>query len=111
MAASIFHRVTGNALAFGGVALAAWWLMAAATSREAYATFSALAGSPIGWLVWVGLSWLFFQHLLSGLRHLVMDAGAGYQVETAHRSAAWTFGGSLMLTALFWAGVILLGPR
>jgi succinate dehydrogenase / fumarate reductase cytochrome b subunit len=111
MAVSIFHRVTGNALAFGGVALATWWLVAASTSKEAYEGFAAVAGSPLGWIVWVGLSWLFFQHLLSGLRHLVMDAGAGYSVETAHRSAAWTFGGAMLLTVLFWAGIILLGAR
>jgi succinate dehydrogenase / fumarate reductase, cytochrome b subunit len=69
-ATSILHRMTGNALVFAGLTLFTWWLVAAATSKEAYATFAAVAGSPLGWLVWVGLSWAFFQHLMSGIRHL-----------------------------------------
>jgi succinate dehydrogenase / fumarate reductase cytochrome b subunit len=27
--------------------------------------------------VLIGLTWAFFQHLLSGIRHLVMDTGSG----------------------------------
>lgn len=103
MAASIFHRASGNALAVAGMVLMAWWLLAAATSGEAYASFASVAGSPLGWIVWVGLSWAFFQHLLSGIRHLVMDAGRGFDPALAHRSATWVFVGALLLTAAFWA--------
>ena len=31
---------------------------------------------PIRLIVLIGLTWGFFQHLLSGIRHLVMDTGA-----------------------------------
>lgn len=103
MAVSIFHRVAGNGLAIAGMLLVAWWLMAAATSAEAYATFAAVAGSPFGWVVWVGLSWAFFQHLLSGIRHLMMDSGWGYELGTARTSAIWVFVGAIALTAAFWA--------
>ncbi len=108
MAVSIFHRISGNALAFGGLVLFTWWLVAAATGREAYATFLAVAGSPIGWIVWVALSWLFFQHLLSGVRHLVMDAGLGMGLRSTKTSATLVFVGAAVLTALFWA-VVLIG--
>lgn len=105
---SITHRITGNGLAFAGLGAFAWWLAAAATSREAYETFQTFAGSIFGWVLWVGLSWAFFQHLLSGIRHLLMDTGWGYQLGVAKASATWTWVGSVLLTATFW-GVILYG--
>ncbi len=109
MATSIFHRVTGSALAFGGLTLFTWWLAAAATSAEAYETFRAVATSPIGWIVWVGLSWVFFQHLMSGIRHLLMDTGWGYELARSRLTAGWTFLASTLLTAAFWA-LNLFGP-
>ncbi len=103
MATSIFHRVTGNALAFGGLLLFTWWLAAAATSREAYESFAAVATSPIGWIVWVGLSWTFFHHLVSGLRHLLMDTGWGFELGIAKSVATWVWVIGVLLTAAFWA--------
>jgi succinate dehydrogenase / fumarate reductase cytochrome b subunit len=103
MAASIFHRVTGNALAFGGLALFTWWLAAAATSTDAYNSFLAVATSPIGWIVWIGLSWVFFQHLMSGLRHLLMDTGWGFELGLSRVTAGWTFAASTLATIAFWA--------
>lgn len=107
---SIFHRITGNALVFAGLSLFTWWLVAAATGKEAYDSFAAIAGSPFGWLVWVGLSWVFFQHLASGIRHLLMDSGWGFEIGLARSTATFTWVGGALLTALFW-GAILLGGR
>ena len=105
MAVSIFHRVTGNGLATLGAALVVGWLAAAASGPEAYADYMALATSPLGIVVAVGLSWFFFQHLLSGIRHFVLDTGAGYALAT-NRSWSWaTFAGSTLLTALLWLAV------
>lgn len=107
---SIFHRISGHALAIAGIIAFTWWLVAATIGPEAYDTFLAVAGSPFGWLVWVGLSWAVFQHLLSGLRHLFMDAGWGYQLGIAHGSATGVFVLAVILTAAFWA-LVLLGVR
>ena len=62
------------------------------------------AGRPrwYGIVVAVGLSWAFFQHLLSGLRHLVMDIGAGFEIEGNKFWAVMTLAGSLLLTAVLW---------
>ncbi len=109
MATSIFHRVTGNALAFAGLALFTWWLAAAATSPDAYKTFLSVATSPLGWIVWVGLSWVFFQHLMSGIRHLLMDTGWGYERGLSPLTAGWTVAASTLATAAFWA-FHLFGP-
>src|SRR5690606_1370497 len=82
MAISILHRITGNGLAIVGALGLVWWLMAAAAGPEAYATFVKCATSPIGYIVMIGLTWAFFQHLFSGLRHFVLDMGAGYELRT-----------------------------
>ena len=109
MAVSILHRVTGGALSIAGLAILTWWLVAIAAGPEAYAKFSNVARSPIGLIVLVGLTWAFFQHLLSGVRHLVMDTGAGFELDTNKRFAILTIVGSVLLTAALWAYV--LGAR
>src|SRR5205085_8716035 len=103
MLVSILHRVTGGALSIVGLAVLIWWLIAIAGGPDAYAKFSDAAQSPIGLIVLVGLAWAFFQHLLSGMRHLVMDTGAGFELTTNKRFAILTIVGSLLLTALLWA--------
>lgn len=50
----------------------------------------------------VGLTWAFFQHLLSGIRHLVMDTGTGFELNTNKLFAVLTIAGSLFLTAFTW---------
>ena len=82
MAISILHRVTGNGLATVGILGVVWWLMAIAMGPEAYASFVNCATSPLGYLVMIGISWFFFQHMMSGLRHFVLDMGAGYELNT-----------------------------
>jgi succinate dehydrogenase / fumarate reductase cytochrome b subunit len=109
MVVSILHRATGIALSIAGLALLTWWLLALSQGEEAYATFSKAAHSPVGLVVLVGLTWSFFQHLLSGIRHLVMDSGAAFELRVNKTSAVLTIVGSLLLTALLWAW--LLGVR
>lgn len=108
MATSIFHRATGAALLFGGLTILTWWLLAAATSAEAYALFLQCATSPLGWLVLVGLSWSFFQHFCSGVRHLLMDTGWGYDLRTTKLSATTVFVAAVVLTLLFWLVVLFM---
>jgi succinate dehydrogenase / fumarate reductase cytochrome b subunit len=102
MLVSILHRVTGGGLAVVGVAGLAWWLAAAAGSAEAYGDFLKVARGPFGLLIAVGLSWALFQHTLSGLRHLVMDIGAGFELARNKFWALATLAGSLVLTVALW---------
>ena len=106
MLVSILHRMTGAALAFAGLALLTWWLMAIADGPDAYADFMTAARHPLGVVVLVGLTWAFFQHLLSGIRHLVMDSGAGFELGTNKRFAILTLLGSLVLTLAIWVPVL-----
>ena len=103
MLISILNRVTGGALAVAGLGLLTWWLAALASSGEAYATFTAAANHWLGIVVLVGLTWAFWQHLLSGVRHLVLDSGAGFEARVNRFFAVLTLAASLFLTALTWA--------
>ena len=103
MLVSILHRATGVALSVAGLAILTGWLLAIAGGPEAYAELVKVTSHPVGLVVLIGLTWSFFQHLLSGIRHLVMDTGAGFELDTNKRFAILTLVGSLVLTALLWA--------
>jgi succinate dehydrogenase / fumarate reductase cytochrome b subunit len=105
--ASIMHRITGNAMALGAVVLFLWWLIAAASGPAAYAIFLAVATGWFGILVGVGFTWVFFQHLSSGVRHLIMDTGQAFDLVTSRASALLTFVASVLLTVLTWAAIYL----
>ncbi|HWJ38362.1 MAG TPA: succinate dehydrogenase, cytochrome b556 subunit [Sphingomicrobium sp.] len=102
MAASIIHRASGVALSFAGLGILTWWLYAIASGAEAYADFTKAATSPLGIVVLIGVTWSFFQHLLTGIRHLVMDSGAIFELGINKRSAILTFIGAILLTVLVW---------
>ncbi|MEP7222080.1 MAG: succinate dehydrogenase, cytochrome b556 subunit [Novosphingobium sp.] len=104
---SILHRVTGSGLAFVGLGVLLWWLGATASGPEAYATFQGQADTWYGKVVLVGLSWAFFEHLCTGLRHFVLDIGAGYELESNNRWSALLPIVALVLTAGFWAILLL----
>ena len=109
MLVSILHRVTGGALTVAGLALLTAWLLAAASGPEAYAKFAALAASPAGLIVLVGLTLAFYQHLFSGLRHLVMDTGAGFELKVNRLFAVMTIAAAIFATALTWFALMGVG--
>jgi succinate dehydrogenase / fumarate reductase, cytochrome b subunit len=103
---SILHRITGNAMALGAVVLFLWWLIAAASGPQAYAVFMHVATGWFGMLVGFGLTWVFFQHMCSGIRHLIMDTGQGYDLATSRTMATATLVASVFLTLMTWAFII-----
>src|SRR3954452_3502507 len=102
MLVSILHRATGTALSIAGLAILTWWLVAIAGGAETYARFTKVATHPVGLIVLIGITWSFFQHLLSGIRHLVMDTGAAFELGVNKMFAILTVVGSVMLTAALW---------
>jgi succinate dehydrogenase / fumarate reductase cytochrome b subunit len=102
MIVSILHRASGVALSFAGLGILAWWLFALSSGPDAYATFTETATSPLGLVVLIGLTWSFFQHLLSGIRHLTMDTGAAFELGINKTFAFLTIVGSVLLTAALW---------
>jgi succinate dehydrogenase / fumarate reductase cytochrome b subunit len=109
MAVSILHRVTGDGLAIvGGIGLV-WWLLAAASGPAAYDYFLGWAKSPLGYLVLIGLTWAFFEHLLSGLRHFVLDIGAGYELKVNKSWSILIPFLSIIITGVLWAVIFARG--
>ncbi len=106
MLVSILHRFSGGALSVAGLGVLTWWLWALADGPKRYDDFLAAAGHPLGLIVLVGLSWAFFLHLLTGVRHLFMDAGEGFELKTNKSSATAAILGSLLLTAMLWAYIL-----
>ena len=106
MLVSILHRVTGVGLTILGLAVLAWWLAAAAEGGESYETFLGFATAPFGILVLVGLTWAFYQHLLSGIRHLFTDAGRALEIGVNKSAAYATIIGSVLLTAALWIYIL-----
>jgi succinate dehydrogenase / fumarate reductase cytochrome b subunit len=102
MTVSILHRITGGAITVAGLAVLAWWLISVAGGDASYGEFVKLAQSTAGMIVLAGLTWAFFQHLFSGLRHLVLDTGAGYELKVNRFWAIMTLVGSLTATAITW---------
>lgn len=107
MLVSILHRITGNGMAFVALPVLLWFLGSVASGPDAYATFASAAGHPLGIIVLVGISWAFFNHISSGIRHLFMDVGAGFEVDRNNRWAALTPVMGIALTAAFWAVIVL----
>ncbi|OGS48919.1 MAG: succinate dehydrogenase, cytochrome b556 subunit [Erythrobacter sp. RIFCSPHIGHO2_12_FULL_63_10] len=106
MLVSILHRATGDGLALVGLGVLLWWLGALASGPEAYAQFAELAVTIPGRVVLIGLSWALFTHLMSGLRHFVLDIGAGYELDT---NRLWSIAApviAILLTAGFWALIL-----
>src|SRR3954471_11808379 len=98
---SITHRATGVALA-GGTLLLAWWLIAAATGPEQFATVQAVIGSWIGRLLLLGWTAALFFHLANGIRHLFWDAGLGFDLKTTYRSGWLVLIATVVLTVVTW---------
>ena len=107
MAASILHRITGDGMAFVGLGVLLWWLGAMAGGADSYAIFQETMGSPLGLVVLVGLSWAFFSHMMTGLRHFVLDIGAGYELDTNKMWSMLAPVIGILLTAAFWAVILL----
>ena len=102
MLVSILHRVMGVGLATVGTAMFVWWLVAMASGPEAYATFLDWATWPPALIVPIGLSAAFFIHMCNGIRHFVLDTGAGYELKTNKNGAVAVIVVALLLTAVPW---------
>ena len=106
MVSSILHRVTGVG-SMVGIFVLLWWLGALASGPAAYADFVDAATSWIGIIVLVGVSWAVFAHAITGIRHFVLDTGAGYELNTNKLWANISTVAGIVVTAVFWAALLL----
>lgn len=107
MLVSILHRATGTALAVAGSLGFIWWVTAVSMGPEAYTRFYECATGWPGKVIGIGLTWSFFQHMSTGIRHLVLDTGAGYELRTNKFWSTMTLVVSVLLTAIIWSLILL----
>jgi succinate dehydrogenase / fumarate reductase cytochrome b subunit len=108
MATSIAHRATGVAL-YVGALVAAAWAVSLAAGPGSYACFKSLLGSPLGLVVMFGLTVSFFYHLANGIRHLVWDAGHGFDLKSANASGVFVFAFAAVASVAVWVVAGMMG--
>ncbi len=122
MLVSILNRVLGVGMATVGTVMFVWWLAALAGGPDSYAVFhnwvvqrtdsnAVLPGiaNGLAMVTAIGLTWAFFQHLANGIRHFILDIGAGYELKINRLGALATIAFSLTATALTWAYIMTKG--
>lgn len=101
MTLSILHRASGIALSVGTLMLI-WFLVAAATSQDAYDCFVSFATTWFGQLCLFGWTGAMFFHMCSGLRHLIMDTGRMISIPASEKAGFLIFVVSIALTLGLW---------
>lgn len=101
MTLSILHRATGAAMSAGLLVLA-YWLVSLSAGPAEYAKFVAQLSTLVGRVLLIGWSFAFFFHLANGIRHLVWDAGRGFEKRQANISGWFVLIAATAVTAGFW---------
>jgi succinate dehydrogenase / fumarate reductase, cytochrome b subunit len=101
MVLSILHRVTGCALGVGTLLLT-WWLVAAASSDDVFDRAQWFMHSALGLLLLFGWSLALIFHFFSGIRHLVWDAGIGFDAPTYNNTGWGVIIATGVCTVLVW---------
>lgn len=104
---SIANRITGIFLSIGAIGMVVW-LIAAATGPQPYAAVQGAMTTWIGQIVLVGFTFAFFLHLCGGIRHLVWDAGYGFELRSIYVSGWAVVAASVVLTVAAWVASLFM---
>jgi succinate dehydrogenase / fumarate reductase cytochrome b subunit len=98
---SISHRITGviNILA---ITLICIWVSLLVLGEANYSLINQLLNSILGKFIALGLVWSFSFQMLSEIRHLIMDMGYGFELQTTRITVLMVIFGSFLLTILIY---------
>ena len=98
---SISHRVTGiiNIIA---VTLICLWVSLLFFGEVNYALINFVLNSFLGKFIALGLAWSFSFQILSEIRHLIMDMGYGFELQTTRITGLVVIFGSILLTIVIY---------
>ena len=98
---SITHRITGiiNIIAITFICLWSGWLI---LGEENYTLISFFLDSFFGKFVVLGIVWSFSFQVLSEVRHLIMDMGYGFELQTTRITGLLVIFGSFLLTVAIY---------
>ncbi len=98
---SILHRGTGLFLVLGSMMIA-FWVVALALGHNIFTSYQSWLGSLLGKVLLAGWSFSLFYHWANGIRHLLWDAGWGYEIERVYMTGWIVVLLSVVLTGLLW---------
>ena len=98
---SISHRITGiiNIIAITVICFWSCWLI---LGENNYDFTNYFLGSLISKFIILGVVWSFSFQILSEIRHLIMDMGYGFELQTTKVTGLLVILGSLALTVLIY---------
>ena len=96
---SILHRVTGVFLVLL-LPLAIYLLQESLRNAATFENTVRILGSVPGRALVLIVTWMFVQHLYSGIRHLLLDIDVGIERTTARRTAWLTLAASIVTLLL-----------
>ena len=98
---SISHRITGiiNIIAITFICL---WASCLLLGEANYQLINLFLSSLVGKFFILAITWSFSFQVLSEIRHLIMDLGYGYELNTTKISGLLVIFGSLILTIFFY---------
>ena len=98
---SISHRVTGiiNIIA---ITLICLWVSLLFFGEVNYALINFVLNSFLGKFLALGLAWSFSFQILSEIRHLIMDMGYGFELQTTRITGLIVIFGSILLTIIIY---------
>ena len=98
---SITHRVVG-VINFFALIVICFWAISLFFGENFYRSFEIVLNTFFGKFLIISLCWTFSFQILNEIRHLVWDAGFGYDLKVAKISGVITLIGSFILTILFY---------
>ena len=98
---SITHRVVG-VINFFALIVICFWAISLFFGENFYRSFEIVLNTFYGKFLIVSLCWTFSFQILNEIRHLVWDAGFGFDLKVAKISGVITLIGSFILTILFY---------
>ena len=98
---SISHRITGiiNILA---ITLICFWFALILLDESNYEIIKLFLQTFVGKFILIGITWSFSFQMLSEIRHLIMDLGYGFDLQTTKITGLLVIFGSLILTILIY---------
>ena len=98
---SISHRITGiiNIIA---ITLICLWASLLIMGENNYEMINFFLNSLAGKFIILGITWSFSFQILSEIRHLVMDFGYGFELNTTKITGLIVILGSIILTVVFY---------
>ena len=98
---SISHRITGiiNILA---ITLICLWACSLLLGENNYEITKSFLNTVIGKFMILGITWPFSFQILSEIRHLIMDLGYGFELQTTKITGLLVIFGSIFLTIVFY---------